>query len=143
MPVYDYKCTEHGLFHELASMADAGQPKACPKCGKASARVIMIPPEVLAMAPDQRAAMAHNEEARHQPIISSVDSRAEAADRAAFAQRKDSSNVSRRAGHQHGRGCCGGGAEHAGETSALKQQVVFLPDGSKVFPSQRPWMISH
>lgn len=142
MPVYDYKCTEHGLFHELATMADAGQPKACPKCGKASARVIMIPPEVLAMAPDQRAAMAHNEEARHQPIISSVDSRAEAADRAAFAQRKDSSNVSRRAGHQHGRGCCGG-AEHAGETSALKQQVVFLPDGSKVFPSQRPWMISH
>lgn len=157
MPVYDYKCSDHGLFHELATMAEAGNPKACPKCGKASARVIMIPPEVLAMAPDQRAAMAHNEEARHQPIISSVDSRAEAADRAAFAQRKDSSNVSRMAGHQHGRGCCGhshgkshghaqqhaANHEHVSENSALKQQVVFLPDGSKVFPSQRPWMISH
>lgn len=149
MPVYDYKCSDHGLFHELATMADAGAPIACPKCGKASARVIMIPPEVLAMAPDRRAAMARNDEARHQPIISSVDSRAEAADRAAFAKRKDSSNVSRMAGYQHGRGCCGHGHkhatnhEHASENSALKQQVVFLPDGSKVFPSQRPWMISH
>jgi len=94
----------------------------------------MIPPEVLAMAPARRASMERNESAQHQPIISSVDSRAEAADRAAFAAKKH--------GHRHGKGC-GCSHEHAPESSALKQQVVYLPDGSKVFPSQRPWMISH
>jgi putative FmdB family regulatory protein len=133
MPVYDYKCAEHGLFHELATMEDASKPCACPQCGKASARVVMIPPSVLTMAPAKKASMERNEEAKHQPIISTVDSRAEAADRAAFVAKKQ---------HHHGKGC-GCSHEHAPENSALKQQVVYLPDGSKVFPSQRPWMISH
>lgn len=138
MPVYDYKCPEHGLFHELATMEKAGEPCACPHCGKVSSRVIMIPPEVLAMAPDQRLVTARNEEAKHQPIISTLDSRAEAADRAAFAKRAASGGHK----HRHGKGC-GCSHQHETDTSSLKQQVVFLPDGSKVFPSQRPWMISH
>lgn len=134
MPVYDYKCTDHGVFHELATVEQGSQPCACPSCGKLSSRVIMIPPEVLAMAPATRKSMDRNEEARHSPIISSVDSRAEATDRAAFAKKKGH--------HSHHKGC-GCSHETAGDRSALKQQVVFLPDGSKVFPSQRPWMISH
>lgn len=64
------------------------------------------------------------------PIFSTNDTRAEAADKAAFAKMK---------GHKSSCGC----SEHKPEYSALKQQVIFLPDGSKVFPSQRPWMISH
>lgn len=133
MPVYDYKCPEHGVFHELATIAQGGDPKVCPQCRKLSARVIMIPPEVLAMAPNKRASIERNEAAKHQPIISTTDSRADVAERRAFDHKH---------GHQHGKGsCCS--HEHASDKSALKQQVILLPDGSKVFPSQRPWMISH
>ena len=26
MPLYDYKCPDHGLFHDLATMADSARP---------------------------------------------------------------------------------------------------------------------
>lgn len=126
MPLYDYKCAEHGLFHELVTMENAAKPCKCPKCGSMSPRVIMIPPEVLQNAPAMKA-REKNEQAQHQPIISSVDSRQEAAERKAHA-------------HKHGKSC---GCNHEANQSSLKQQVIYLPDGSKVFPSQRPWMISH
>ncbi|MDX1696080.1 MAG: zinc ribbon domain-containing protein [Ketobacteraceae bacterium] len=135
MPVYDYKCPDHGVFHELATLARSGDPCGCPKCGKPSPRVIMIPPEVLAMAPNRHKTLARNEKASHQPIISTGDSRAEAAEKQAFFQKKVA------AGQRH-KGC-GCNHEHKHDRSQLKQQVVYLPDGSKVFPSQRPWMISH
>lgn len=134
MPLYDYKCPQHGLFHDLATMAQSHEPNACPKCGTLSPRVIMIPPEVLAMAPAKRKAMDNNERAKHQPIISTADSRQEAAEIKRFEEKKGIILSKSKCGcHQH---------EHANQ-SALKQQVVLLPDGSKVFPSQRPWMISH
>lgn len=138
MPVYDYKCPKHGLFHELATMAQAGDPCACPKCGTHSPRVIMIPPEVLAMAPERRKMMATNEKAVNEPIISTLDSRAEAAERRQHAIK----NAGKKQHGSHHQGC-GCHSEHRGDRSQLKQQVVYLPDGSKVFPSQRPWMISH
>lgn len=136
MPVYDYKCTEHGVFFDLATVAQSSEPCACPSCGTLSSRVIMIAPEVLAMAPAKRTAIKRNEEAKHKPIISTEDSRAEAADRANFANR------SAQRKHNHHKGC-GCSHEHASTKTALKKQVVLLADGSKVFPSQRPWMISH
>ncbi|WP_320836579.1 zinc ribbon domain-containing protein [Zhongshania sp.] len=129
MPVYDYKCQDHGLFHELASMAESALPCACPQCGELSARVIMIPPEVLAMAPAKRQAMARNEKALHQPIISTPDSREDASQRRAHSAAK--------------KGCDCGPKVFNPDRSSLRQQAIFLPDGSKVFPSQRPWMISH
>jgi putative FmdB family regulatory protein len=128
MPVYDYKCNDHGLFHDLASMNEAALPCVCPQCGKLSARVIMIPPEVLAMSPARRQAIAKNEKAVHQPIISSVDSREDLAQRRAHAAAK--------------KGCGCSDNAHP-DRSSLRQQAIYLPDGSKVFPSQRPWMISH
>jgi putative FmdB family regulatory protein len=134
MPVYDYKCASHGLFHELATMEDSAKPAPCPTCGAASGRVIMIAPEVLDMAPERKAAVARNEQSRHQPIISTTDSREEAKARAEYSRRKQDSK------HIHHRGC---GCSAETNQSSLKQQVVYLPDGSKVFPSQRPWMISH
>lgn len=130
MPLYDYKCAKHGLFHELATMAQSAEPYPCPQCGEKSARVILISPEMMRMAPENKKAMEKNENARHEPIFSTTESRIEADDRRRFAKNK---------GHKGGCGC----SEHKPEYSALKQQVIFLPDGSKVFPSQRPWMISH
>ncbi|MCV2403488.1 zinc ribbon domain-containing protein [Marinomonas sp. C2222] len=129
MPIYDFKCAEHGLFHELVAIDKAGEAVPCPECGIQCKPVILVAPSVLAMSPDSKKAIETNEEARHSPIISTLDSRAEADEKQKFAMSK---------GH---RGC--GCSEYRPEQSALKQQVVLLPDGSKVFPSQRPWMISH
>jgi putative FmdB family regulatory protein len=128
MPVYDYKCASHGLFHDLATMENSARPARCPKCGGASPRVIMIPPAILDMAPDKKAAGNRNEKARHEPLVSATDSRQEARERER---------------HRHDNRLKGCGCHTEREQSALKQQVVLLPDGSKVFPSQRPWMISH
>ena len=138
MPVYDYKCPDHGVFNELAMMSESSKPCECPQCGLLSPRVVMIAPEVLDMAPARRQAQAANEKAQHQPIISTVDARAEAAEIKAFYAKREQSKKSHKSG-------CGCGSHHGADPdrSSLKQQVVFLPDGSKVFPSQRPWMISH
>jgi putative FmdB family regulatory protein len=126
MPVYDYKCQEHGLFYELAEMANSSMPASCPQCGTASARVILMAPAILDMAAETRAAISRNEKARHEPSMSTADSRQE--------------QQERKAHHRHGKGC---GCHSHGEQSPLRQQVVLLADGSKTFPSQRPWMISH
>jgi putative FmdB family regulatory protein len=56
MPLYDYKCTEHGLFHELVPVQASGEACPCPTCGVLSARVILVAPEVLDMAPERRSA---------------------------------------------------------------------------------------
>lgn len=129
MPVYDYKCKEHGIFHELATMTNAGRPAPCPQCRVPSPRVILMPPEVVGRQREKSRALERNEQARHQPVISTPDSRADARERSAQDAR-------------HGRGqSCGCGHEQS--QSALSQKAIYLPDGSKVFPSQRPWMISH
>lgn len=127
MPVYDYKCAEHGLFYDLAAMEHSHKPCACPQCGKKSPRVIMIPPGVLENSPLAKS-QGLNEKAKHEPIVSTADSRQEASERKAHS-------------HKHGKSC--GCSNHEANQGSLKQQVIYLPDGSKVFPSQRPWMISH
>lgn len=135
MPLYDYKCKDHGVFHDLVSMHASGESRNCPRCGQLSPRIIMIPPEILRMAPARRAAMEHNEKSRHEPIISTPDKRSEATERRQFQNKKH----------------CGCGHNHHGsrlqarlpDQSSLRQQAIYLADGSKVFPSQRPWMISH
>ncbi len=122
MPLYDYKCREHGLFHELAMLSESAQPKPCPQCGTPAGRVVMLPPELLAMAPARRDAIARNERSRHEPRFSTPEHRAE--DQA-------------RAEHRHGKGC---GCHDHGVT---KPKVFYTADGKKMFPSARPWMISH
>ena len=73
MPVYDYKCTTHGLFYELNTMENSSKPCACPTCGALSARVIMIAPEFLSMKKENRDAHARNEKAMHEPIFSTPE----------------------------------------------------------------------
>jgi len=116
MPVYDYKCKDHGVFHELATMDDHDQPCACPQCGKMSARVIMIPPEILNMNSERRQAFETNEKAQHQPIFSNDASR----------------KIDKRDG---GCGC--------GDHKKRNSKLMYTARGEKFFPSMRPWMISH
>lgn len=123
MPVYDYRCQQHGVFSDLATMADSAKPANCPVCGEASARVIMMAPETFKMAPSNRQAHERNEKAREAPLFSTPESRAEKRARHAHE-------------HKKGCGCCS-------DAPIRGSKAVYLPDGSKVFPSARPWMISH
>ncbi len=117
MPVYDYKCAEHGLFFELASIEERAEPAPCPKCAKACARVIMVAPALLDMDKEKKAAIEKNEAAQHEPQHSTKDSRAENAEKL-----------------KHGCGCT-----HKKRASKL----MYTAEGNKMFPSMRPWMISH
>jgi putative FmdB family regulatory protein len=117
MPLYDYKCREHGLFQELGTMAEPGKPAECPTCKALSARVIALPPHIMGMDPAKRQAEARNEKARHEPIISTADQRA------------------RDAEHRKSCGCK--------KKSDGKHMLFYTADGKKMFPSMRPWMISH
>lgn len=47
-----------------------------------------------------------------------------------------SADSPKRSRHGPGCGCCGGGAKKNSTT-------LHRPDGSKSFPTKRPWMISH
>lgn len=116
MPVYDYKCRDHGLFSELATMEQSQLPMPCPQCSVLSARVIMVAPELLDMAPEKRTAMAVNEKSRHEPEFSTRDRRA-------FDDQ-----------HRKGCGC---------EAKKPGSKLFYTAQGDKMFPSMRPWMISH
>ena len=130
MPVYDYKCKTHGLFHDLTALSDHDKPKACPQCSTLSPRVLVVAPEILAMSPNKRAAMEVNEVASHEPM-----------------------HLNREASLEHAHDGCGHHHHshkkiiHSGydqsKISDLRQQVLFTAEGNKIFPSQRPWMISH
>ena len=120
MPVYDYKCPDHGLFHELATMEDYDKPGLCPQCQLLSPRVIMVPPEYLNMDKEKKNAMDRNEAAKHEPQLSTVDSRAENEERL-----------------KHPKGC---GCTHKKKGGS---KLMYTADGKKMFPSMRPWMISH
>lgn len=122
MPLYDYKCPDHGLFHELATLADSAQPAPCPQCGVLAARVILLPSQLRQLEASERAAHDHNEKARHQPVLSTPDYRAE---------------QQARREHKHGKGC------GCGDKPIRKSNLLYTADGNKMFPSMRPWMISH
>lgn len=116
MPVYDYKCVEHGVFYELAAFADAHKPQICPQCNTLSPRIICISPEILDMAPARRMAFETNERAQHEPTFSTADRRAH--------------------DHDHSKGCgC--------HKPKNKSKLMYTARGEKMFPSMRPWMISH
>lgn len=117
MPVYDYKCAQHGLFFELASMDNHAEPAPCPQCSAVSARIIIMSPAIQDMAKDKKQAIERNEAAQHEPQHSTTDTRAENADKL-----------------KHGSGC-----SHRKRSSKL----MYTAEGNKIFPSMRPWMISH
>lgn len=56
--------------------------------------------------------------------------------RHAFETNERSADSPRKSSHGPGCGCCGGGAKKNSKT-------LYRPDGSKSFPTKRPWMISH
>jgi putative FmdB family regulatory protein len=117
MPMYHYKCRQHGVFEELQTVAQAPEPQDCPQCGQSSPRVFVISPKILDMSPARRKAMETNERNAHEPLVSSKADRDVTFD------------------HGPSCSCC--------SSKPRKSRTVYLGDGSKVFPADRPWMISH
>lgn len=116
MPVYDYKCKEHGVFNDLATLAESDKPCACPTCGVLAARIIRLPPTVTKMPSAKKHAHEVNERNQHEPTHSTA------------ARRKDD--------EQHAKGCgC--------EKKLSHSKLMYTAQGEKMFPSMRPWMISH
>lgn len=126
MPLYDYKCPEHGVFHELASVEHHDKPAFCPQCQTLSARVIVLPPAIAQMIKEQREAMERNEKASHEPEVMTASQ---------FHEREQEKQE--RHNHKHGSGCgCQSGKKR-------RSNLLYTAEGNKMFPSMRPWMISH
>ena len=117
MPVYDYKCQQHGLFYELETISNSGLPKACPHCGAMSPRVIILPPEFSQLNSEKNIAHAVNEKNQHEPTFSTQERREH--------------------DHQHGSGC------GCSKKRVSKPKMMLTANGEKIFPTMRPWMISH
>ena len=117
MPVYEYKCKDHGVFYELAAMDESQEPKACPECSTMSPRIIRLAPEILDMSPSKRKAYETNERNSFEPSYSTKE-------------RRENDQV-----HSSGCGCS------ARKTNPSK--MMYTASGEKMFPSMRPWMISH
>jgi putative FmdB family regulatory protein len=116
VPLYTHQCPTCGAFDDLRPASLSASAADCPKCGQAAPRVILAPRLPL-MDRGLRRAHEVNERNRHEPTHSTQEARAQR--------------------HEHGPGC-----SCCSDTSK-KSTALYGPDGSKTFPTKRPWMISH
>ena len=95
-------------------MAKSREPANCPSCAALSARDI-APPFLGAKSRNNIAVGDRNERARNEPLHSAEH------------------------GHKHNAGgsCCNG------QSSRISGKTLSNGSGDKMFPSMRPWMISH
>ena len=114
MPIYDYRCSDCGDFTTLRPMALSSAPADCPQCKAVSPRVLASMPMLATSDSAVRRAHETNERAAHAPASSG-------------------SYLGGR--HRPGCGCCSG----ASRSSTTRRAA----DGSKSFPTRRPWQISH
>lgn len=116
MPLYDYKCKDHGIFYGLQTIKNFDHPQPCPQCGTQSPRVIIIPPSLVDPSNPTNIAKEKNEKARFEPLHSTKDQRQH---------------------DKHHSSCCG---SHKVSSAS---NLMYTAKGEKMFPSMRPWMISH
>lgn len=116
MPVYEYMCEDCGPFTAMRPMSVYDQPCECPDCEQQAPRVLLTAPNFAnSMSRETRLAHATNERASHAP-----------------------STVTEFKAKQHGSGC-----SCCSNKSLPKRKTARSKDGSKSFPTARPWMISH
>lgn len=70
MPIYEYECSEHGVFEELRSMQRCSEPADCPSCARSAPRVLSVTrirqlPHALGVAHER------NEKSQHSPHVCS------------------------------------------------------------------------
>lgn len=113
MPLYDYLCEDCGPFSDSRPMAECDDPGECPACRTLAPRALLTAPRLACMPAGRRQAFATNERSAHAPRT--------------VAEYK--------AAHGAGCSCCRG--------KKPGRPVRKAANGSKSFPSARPWMISH
>ena len=118
MPTYDYACPDCGPFEAFRALSMRNEPCSCPACGAGSARVLISAPHLTCVPGDTRRAMEINERAQHEPRSS-----------------RDGPGAYARMRHPSGCGCC--------TAPSKRGATVTSAAGSKMFPTKRPWMISH
>jgi len=96
---------------------DFQKPCACPVCGELSPRVVCLAPELFQLDKNTSEANERNEKAQHEPAFSTKDQR----------ERDERHNK-----------FCGCSGKKAG-----KRTMLLTARGEKLFPTARPWMISH
>jgi putative FmdB family regulatory protein len=115
MPVYDYLCDDCGAFTEMRPMAECELPSDCPDCGSSARRAYLTAPNYSSLSRETRLVHTTNERSAHAPKTLS----------------------SMKAEHGAGCSCCSGTSKKPGRL------VRRGKNGSKTFPTARPWMISH
>ncbi len=73
VPVYEFVCGDCGPFEQQRSFAEAGEPMACPSCGREARRVYSMPntrrmPTALSGAMDRAEKSAHEPEVTRRPV---------------------------------------------------------------------------
>ena len=68
MPLYEYKCTTHGVFERLRSMSECRLPADCPTCQMSAVRILSRP-HLTSVSPAERIARDRNERSRHEPQV--------------------------------------------------------------------------
>lgn len=68
MPIYEYQCTDHGLFEAERPMARSAEPAECPACSGAARRVLSAPRTAL-VPRATRTARDRNEQSQHAPQL--------------------------------------------------------------------------
>ena len=114
MAIYEYHCTDCGVFTAMRPMADSSLPQPCPLCRMPAPRAWITPPGFAGMSSALRHAYSTNERACHEPRLASQTGPANK--------------------HAPGCGCC---------SSGKSKGTLTAPSGKKSFPDKRPWMISH
>ncbi len=66
MPIYEYRCEQHGDFSFQTEIAKRNDDQFCPDCGSIAARIISAPSLAL-MSSSNRQAWARNEKSAHEP----------------------------------------------------------------------------
>ena len=79
MPVYEFVCEDCGPFEQQRSFAEAGEPMACPSCGREARRVYSIPntrrmPTALSCATDRAEKSGHEPEVVQRPAAGGASS---------------------------------------------------------------------
>ncbi len=114
MPVYSFQCTAcDEEFALLRSIAERGEPAACPDCN-AEARRVISAPNLAVMTPLGRHAAVTNERNQHAPAVTGR-------------------------GHACGTGCgCGPSSK-----SKARQRQTGLGTVQVPKRNARPWMLGH
>ena len=68
MPIYEYECTEHGVFDELRPMSRSAEGAACPACQTLAPRVLSAT-RTSVVPRNVSTAISRNEKSQHAPEV--------------------------------------------------------------------------